>query len=141
MADTLKGKLIFKGQGKERKPHLVFTTRKGKTWDNPVGLDRLAPDLRNSTDAEIAVELETDPQNGQPHRIRREGQAWAESAPTAQKAPAQSTAGTGGGKNMSGKGGYNKQQSWKQAQGHPQSSSPNRKPDFHNPYNFIPSPP
>ncbi len=141
MADTLKGKLIFRGEGKERKRYLVFTTRKGKTWDNPIGPDRLAPDLRDSAEAEIPVELETDPQSGQPLRVRREGQAWIESARPAQKAPARSAAGTRAGKKMPGKSGNNRRKSREQDRNNVQSDSQSMTPDFHNPYNFIPAPP
>jgi CRISPR-associated protein (TIGR03986 family) len=141
MSDTLQGKLIFKGEGKDRRRHLVFTTRKGKTWDNPIGLDKLAPDLRSSTEAEIEVALETDPKSGQPYRVRREGQDWVEAGPTPQKAPRQSVSGIGETKNMTGRGSYNKPQPGRPVHQKTPDNSAVLERAFHNPYNFIPAPP
>src|SRR5438128_5047193 len=75
MADLLTGKLTYKGEGKNRKRHLVFTTKKGKAWDQPIQPDLLAGSLRTNTDAEVEVAFETDP-SGRPYRVRLVGEEW-----------------------------------------------------------------
>lgn len=143
MSDLLTGKLIYKGEGKSRKRHLVFTTKKGKAWDQRISPDLLAASLRASTDAEVEVAFETDP-SGRPFRIRPVGEEWNEPAPTAgaSRSRPDRAPGRAGGRydqrdvrrgerryDQSGEAGKQRER---------QARAPG---DFHNPYNFIPAPP
>lgn len=65
MAESMTGKLIYKN----RKRHLVFTTRKGRPWDNLINPDQLSRSLLANPHAEIEVVFELD-RSGRPVRIR-----------------------------------------------------------------------
>jgi CRISPR-associated protein (TIGR03986 family) len=83
MAETVKGKLMWQGEGKSRRRRIVWQTKKGgmtiPTLFSPAELD---PALRDLTENEIEVELELE--GGQPRRIRPAGKEWAVPSTTTQ---------------------------------------------------------
>ncbi len=140
MADLMTGKLIYKGEGKNRKRHLVFTTRKGATWDAPLNPDLLSQSLRANTEAEVEVAFELD-NSGRPIRVRAVGEEWKEtaSAPPPRRMDDRQ-------RNEPDKR-DDRRRDDRRADQRPQYQSEQRAPrpnlpgDFHNPYNFIPAPP
>src|SRR5580765_7272976 len=119
MSDLPNGKLIFKGDGKSRRRYLVFTTKKGGTWDQPINPGLLADSLRSSLDAEVEVQFELDA-SGRPIRIRPAGEEWKVTVPPA-----------AGGLSVDSPPGSERRR----------EDSQHLTGDFHNPYNFIPAPP
>lgn len=120
MAETIPGKLVWRGQGKDRKRLVMWQARKGgMTPGSPVPEGELAPSLRTLQD-DTDVELELD--KGRPCRIRPVGQAWTGAAASAASAPTR-------------------------LQERPSAGLQTSRPavrsslatDFHNPYNFIPA--
>lgn len=81
MADELDGKLHFKGEGKNRKRFLSFTTTKGKPMEIPINPNLFSPSLRASEEAEIAVKLQVGA-DGRPTKIYIEGETWKEETPS-----------------------------------------------------------
>ncbi|MEP7341947.1 MAG: TIGR03986 family CRISPR-associated RAMP protein [Acidobacteriota bacterium] len=141
MADLQNGKLIFKGEGKNRKRHLVFTTKKGGTWDQPINPGLLADSLRSNQEAEVEVQFELDA-SGRPIRIRPIGGEWKATAPPT--APHLSSGTTRGSQprhedRRDARGG--EQRGERRPQFQAERHSQNLTRDFHNPYNFIPAPP
>jgi len=133
MAELMTGKLIYKGEAKNRKRYLVFTTKKGGTWDNPINPDLLSESLRASTEAEVEVAFELDA-SGRPVRVRAVGEEWKETAPP----PAPRRPDDRG----RGERGRRSPQRDDHRSDRPPQHQPERLPtDFHNPYNFIPAPP
>lgn len=118
MGEVIKGKLIFQGQGKDRRRRLIWQTKKDKmSIPNRFSEDQLSSDLASDPEKEIDVELELE--NGLPRRIRRMGKAWSPPG-----APAQST----------------HSQQTVENHGNSQGLANNNQPySFHNPYNFIPA--
>jgi CRISPR-associated protein (TIGR03986 family) len=135
MTDLLIGKLIHKGEGKNRKRHLVFTTKKGKIWDQPIHPDLLTANLRTNTDTEVEVAFETD-SSGRPCRIRPVGEEWKEAAlpppPRRIEQHSRLESSRRDDRRDVQRGGPYAERST------PLPKSPG---DFHNPYNFIPAPP
>jgi CRISPR-associated protein (TIGR03986 family) len=131
MAELMQGKLIFKGEGKNRKRCLVFTTKKGGTWDNPINPDLLSGSLRANTEPEVHVCFEIGA-SGRPYRIRLIGEEWVD---TTIPAPASGlTRREERGNNPSSQHRGDRWSSERRA-------APILSGDFHNPYNFIPAPP
>ena len=106
MAEVFEGVLSLKGEGKDRRRFLSYTSKKGKPMNELVNPDKLASSLRESQEAEIQVSFELDP-SGRPFRIRALGKPWTESAIPVRTRTEESV----------------------------------MKPEFHNPYNFVPAPP
>ncbi|MEK6410290.1 MAG: TIGR03986 family CRISPR-associated RAMP protein [Acidobacteriota bacterium] len=119
MSDLPNGKLIFRGDGKSRRRYLVFTTKKGGTWDQPINPDLLADSLRSNLDPEVEVQFDLDA-SGRPIRIRPAGEEWKATVPPAAPGLAQGSA----------RGSHPRRE-----------DSQHLTRDFHNPYNFIPAPP
>jgi CRISPR-associated protein (TIGR03986 family) len=143
MAELLTGKLTYKGEGKTRKRHLVFTTKKGKPWDQPISPDLLAASLRANTDNEVEVAFETDP-SGRPFRIRPAGESWLEppAAASASRQGSGRTAGRSGGQHGQRERGRGAPRYDQRTETPGERRQSSRQPgDFHNPYNFIPAPP
>jgi len=117
MANTIEGKLVWQGQGKDRKRRVVWRARKGgMTIPTPFPEAELAAELRSREEDEIDIELELD--KGRPCRIRLQGQAWQVPAASAKPPPV----------------------------GRPRPAPERRgsppvtyTPAFHNPYNFVPA--
>src|SRR5207253_3484210 len=130
MADPIEGKLIWQGEGKNRKRLLSWKNKAGEmTLPNRFPENQLAAELRDDQESAIDVHLELE--NGQPRRIRPIGQAWQEAAPIIQAAPRD------------------------QRDNRPREDRPRQhnnrarreempnvelRREFHNPYNFIPAP-
>jgi CRISPR-associated protein (TIGR03986 family) len=143
MNDTLQGKLIFKSEGKDRRRHLIFTTRNDKVWDQPINPGLLAESLRANTEAEVEVTFETD-SSGRPYRIRPVGEEWKEVVPPSSPRSASKDA-PGGRRGRDDRRdvrrderSYDRQPQYRGEQRPQQFTLPG---DFHNPYNFIPAPP
>jgi len=111
MAETLKGTLYFKGTGKNRQRALKFLTPKNKTWNNEINVNKLADELRMSEEDNIEVELSFE--SGQPTQVWRAGAARPE---LTKKATPESA----------GEQDANRGDAMKR--------------EFHNPYNFVPTP-
>jgi CRISPR-associated protein (TIGR03986 family) len=132
MAELTNGKLIFKGEGKNRRRHLVFTTKKGGVWDQPINPDLLSSSLRANTDAEVEVSFETDA-SGRPCRVRPVGEEWQD-APKPVSPPL---------RREERRDDRRPQRREDQRRGQSERHEHFQKllGDFHNPYNFIPAPP
>jgi CRISPR-associated protein (TIGR03986 family) len=141
MADLQNGKLIFKGEGKNRKRHLVFTTKKGGTWDQPINPGLLSDSLRSNQEAEVEVQFELDA-SGRPTCIRPVGEEWKATEPSA--APGLSP-GTARASQPRREGRRDARWGEKRGERRPQFQTERHSQtltrDFHNPYNFIPAPP
>lgn len=75
MGDVIKGRLVWQGEGKDRKRTIRWTTRKGTlSKPNRIPDGQLAASLHDATEDEIEVDLELE--GGQPRRIRPVGEPW-----------------------------------------------------------------
>jgi CRISPR-associated protein (TIGR03986 family) len=114
MSEVFDGTLILKGEGKNRRRFLNYTSRKGKPMSEPINPDKLTTSLHNSSDVEVAVSFELDT-SGRPFRVREGGESWTQAPSQSDKRSEFNT--------------------------HAESIKANKLGDFHNPYNFIPAPP
>lgn len=144
MAELTTGKLIWRGEGKDRKRLLSWQTKKGgMSIANRFPEDQLASDLRNSQQNEIEVVLELE--SGQPRRIRSVGKDWTEHTPSgAQSQRKELDSSMKAGKDLA------KAQSGvhvgspnvlsREGTGRPEQPLARRsQSQFHNPYNFVPA--
>jgi CRISPR-associated protein (TIGR03986 family) len=143
MAELFGGTLTFKGQGKDRRCFLSYTSRKGKPMSEPINPDKFTPSLRAAQEAEIKVEFELD-SSGRPFRVRLLGEEWKEATSTtpAQFDQSSGTRAERGGRDdrsgpRRGERRFDRRQAYQSERG-----QSHRRPlgDFHNPYNFIPAP-
>ncbi len=123
MAEPIPGKLVWRGQGRDRKRLVMWQTRKGGlTPPSTFPEHELASALRDQQD-DTDVELELE--KGRPCRIRPVGQAWT-APPAATPAPVREPSRPVAGPAL-----------------RPMASrsvAPSvMATDFHNPYNFIPA--
>jgi len=133
MADTFEGILTFKGEGKDRRRFLSYTSKKGKPMSEMVNPEKLAPSLRENQETEIQVNFELEP-SGRPFRIRAAGEEWKEIAvpPPARRTTSESDRRYDRGRESRPYGGGREYQSGP-------SERPRLPGDFHNPYNFVPA--
>lgn len=117
------GQLIFEGTGAQRKRIITFTTKKGKIYKNPINPAYLSADLKSDEADAIEVELQTDT-NGKPVRVARLGAAALEAEAAALRASEKPPVVPSARASNTTK----------------QPGTPMNR-EFHNPYNFIPTPP
>jgi CRISPR-associated protein (TIGR03986 family) len=134
MTEVFEGTLTFKGEGKDRRRFLSYTSKKGKPMSELVNPDKLAPSLRENQETEIQVSFELEP-SGRPFRIRAAGEEWKE-VPRPdfirQARPNEADRRYDRGRDDYQYGGRRDYQSGR-------SESPRLRGDFHNPYNFVPA--
>lgn len=140
MADTIKGKLIWQGEGKSRKRLLSWTNKQGAmTIPNRFPDSQLAAGLRDDQESEIEVDLELD--NGQPRRIRRAGQPWQAPAPAAAPAGNPERPAPPDRRGNRGRGNRPSTRNDESRRENMPNERPTLSPEFHNPYNFVPAVP
>jgi len=132
MPELTTGQLTFKGEGKNRRRYLKFTTKKGGVWEQPINPDLLSVGLRANTDSEVEVAFELEA-SGRPCRIRALGEEWIE-APNPAPPPSQPQRSYD--RNREQRPQFERQRPSAQ-----HTPAKQWKGDFHNPYNFIPAPP
>ena len=143
MAEVFSGTLVFKGQGKDRRCFLNYTSKKAKPMNEPINPDKIAPPLREPLEAEIKVDFELD-ESGRPFRVRPAGAEWKESVPQPalleQNYRARNEEGRRDDRSRSR---YDERRfaGRSQYQTERKTSRSYGPGDFHNPYNFIPAPP
>jgi len=131
MAELVKGQLIVTTSKTGKTTTLLrYTSAKGKDLTVSPAQVQVHGQLGK---APGTTEVEFELVQGQPWRIRRAGESWAEAAPTGHTAPAQratgATASSGRGPRADASGAVRK----RKVAGGPRH--------FHNPYGFVPAPP
>ncbi|OLE54295.1 MAG: CRISPR-associated RAMP family protein, partial [Acidobacteria bacterium 13_1_20CM_3_53_8] len=143
MAEVFSGMLIIKGQGKDRRSFLSYTSRKGKPMNEPINPDKFAPSLREIQEAETPVEFELD-SSGRPFRVRPVGEEWKEAAPPPPPLDQSYRARSERGGRDDRRGPQRGERRFDRRPEYQAERSRSRSHvagDFHNPYNFIPAPP
>lgn len=132
MTEPIQGKLIYQATKKGKDRRVVFPTKKGESQPTQFKLDQISPELLKMVEEVVPVELELE--NGLPTRIRPVGKPWPQSQATSSQFPNPS-----GSKQSSA----HSKSTPKLANGPSSSQQRNltAKRGFHNPYNFVPSPP
>jgi CRISPR-associated protein (TIGR03986 family) len=136
MAEIFEGTLTFKGEGKDRRRFLSYTSKKGKPMSEMVNPEKLTASLREQQETEIQVSFELEP-SGRPFRVRAAGEEWKEIAAPPVSSRQGRTTSESDRRYDRGRDDrrYGSGRDYQSAR----SDRPRPPGDFHNPYNFVPA--